>query len=549
MQRIALGVLSPIRPDAKEFLYMWEGAPVTPPKGDGEGYYHGIISSVAPVESLLDLAAEEGLPITKVLYLRSSATQKRDFVKALGMEVSAEDYFRTHIYEYFERANGRLGMGPQSADDASFFVPVEYHIGDPASSIQGILDALGTDDVLVDVDTTGGLRDAATLITMVIQIIKTRYSAAAVQSNAALRPGLGNTVYARADFDTGLGDISRQGRTYDLIDLFHAVESFTHYGKARELIEFFGQKSADSTDELVALCKSMGDFSDALSVCNMAKIPARVSEIYDCVRRLRARHANGETSAHRAEVLFVGLLDGLEKDFVVDVGPNPSLARWAEQIISTIRWCVSRQLQQQALALVREFYPRCMESLGYLGWGSVPLVPPSVNGRGRKGSTYRRKVNEERIARVEQLCFFRTKNAYAIDSRKLSRVASRESGRLPGPGPTDWNWRHLCGILHAWEVADSRYVTVAAGHEDVLPAMLIWYQTLLSLRNESAHANHGGNRSIRNRNARVYEAVLANADEVLCEYDKTHRLDSLSRDICKAMDALEGKIVLRVKKA
>jgi hypothetical protein len=47
----------------------------------------------------------------------------------------------------------------------------------------------------------------------------------------------------------------------------------------------------------------------------------------------------------------------------------------------------------------------------------------------------------------------------------------------------------------------------------------------------------------------VYEAVLANADEVLCEYDKTHRLDSLSRDICKAMDALEGKIVLRVKKA
>lgn len=547
-ERIALGVLSPIRDDAKLFHYTFEGECVSPAKGDGEGYYQGVLSSVAPIECLIDLAADEDLPITKLVYLRSQMTADSGYITALDRTVSPDQYFRERIFEYYESANGRLVDGPASVDDWDYFVPVSYDPADPAGSIQGILDALGASDVLVDVDTTGGLRDAAVLITIAIQVIKSRFSTP-VASNANNgddgRVGVGNIVYASANFKTCEGDIRRQGDTYDLIDLFHAIESFTKYGKAQELIGFFGgEKSAGGTPELVALCKSMGAFSDSLALCNMADVPDLVTRIYKCARNLRARYEKGE-HVHRGEVLFYSLLDALQRDFVADVGAHPTPKQRARQRIAIIRWCVNRQLLQQALSLVREFYPLCMEELGYISWGQESLVTPGRDGRMPRGRKYARRANEERIARIEQLAFFRSNNTYVIDYEKLDKLVGRNAGLLPSC--SNYEARRLCGVLYPARVAKANYVRITPGCEDVLPAMLIWYQTLVSIRNESIHANHGSYRDMRRRNARLYAAMIRNVDVVRSEFDRAQTLEALTHDILKAMDALEGRVRLRLQ--
>lgn len=546
-KRIALGVLSPIRDDALEIAYTFEGDSVDPQKGDGEGHYRGILSSVAPIECLIDLAADEGLPISKLVYLRSQKTKEPGYVAALNRTVSAEQHFREQVFEYYQRAGGRLTGGTQREDDNNFFVPVPYDPADPASSIQGILGALGTGEVLVDVDTTGGPRDAAVLTTIAIQVIKSRFSHLPTGVGSDARVGVGNTVYARANFKTCEGDICRQGDTYNLIDLYHAVESFTKYGKAQELISFFGEGSrAGGTPELVELCQSMGAFSDDLALCNMADVPYHVSQIYKCVRKLRALHERGG-HAHRGEVLFLSLLDGLQRDFVEDIGANPKPAQRARQRIAIIRWCVNRQLLQQALSLVREFYPLCMDELGYIGWGTEPLVKAEPGKSMPRGRLYRRRANEERIARVEQISFFRTRNVYVIDYTKLDELVRRMPSRLDKH--SSYDRKKLCGVLSPSQVARKAYVTITAGYEDVLPAMLIWYQTLVSIRNESIHANHGSNRGYRQKSARLYEDVIVNVDAVRCEFDRAHTLDSLTHDILKALDALEGKTRLILRRS
>lgn len=629
-RRVALGILSVFTRTIQEVAYTFEDQPIDTAYGDGKGRYRGYLTNIAPMECLIDLAASEGTPVEKIVYLTSPETRMPSSARTLpdGRTMTPEEYFRHELFAYYQLSGDRLPHGPASAEDVArdgkdgFFVPIEYDEKDPVSSLQSIIDTMGADKVLVDVDTTGGPRDAAALATIAIQVIKARYSLPNYEADT-IRAGLGNTVYARLYYGNGVtGNIERQGSTYDLIDLINAIGSFTSFGKAGPLIEFFSRDSDGhkTSNELKSLLQSMGKFSDDLALCRVKDVPQHVSTIYrrfddlrvfhkkNGARRafakrasamlesradsgdsatfedVKARVLNGacdetglvaasdsdytnhpvfrelpemyrtqlaacngvdglmhwvqvliwSTNVRRAELLFMSLLGGVEKDFVEDVGRDPKDEDRARQTIGIIRWCVSRQLLAQALSLVREFYPACMGQLGYVSWGSEPLRL--------------QRQNEEKIARIRQIANYQPGKSPAVDARKLADCVLEHTNEF-GWGAfgklSEAERERIVSIAFPGKVADARYLSVNDGAEAILPAMLIWYKTIVSLRNEILHANEEANKKDRAKKYHMYAAVIARPQAVRCLYDQHGTPEELSRDILTALDALEGAIVLK----
>ena len=155
----------------------------------------GYQTNEAPVECLIKLAHEDGDPITGVICL---VTDECNLVVTTkdGESFTAKSHFREAIKRYYEREGFGGALNP--ARDEGFFIDIAYDGENPSSNLNEIIKTLDRKDVLIDIDTTGGPRDAAFLLTSVVQFIEAKY-------RSRYRTGLGRTVYSNVP--------ARQGRT------------------------------------------------------------------------------------------------------------------------------------------------------------------------------------------------------------------------------------------------------------------------------------------------------------------------------------------------
>lgn len=591
-KRYVLCVLSLMRDNALPFRYTFDGGAVGEGLGNGEGRYEGVQTNVAPVEALIDLANRKHSQntdepqVTKVIFLCSEECRSTVVRGVPGTEsggLTTEAYFKGEIRKYLGRRVGS-GEGASTADD--YFVRLNYKTSDPASNLQAVIDAIGDGDVIVDVDTTGGGRDAVNLVTLAIEVLQSQGEIVGGDGH----PRLGTTVYARAlSFPNratgalGVGDISIQDDAYALNDLVAAVRAFVSFGKAGMIRSHFAAATRTSP-EMDRLCEDLGEFSDRLSICDVARLPALVSAIHDdldsltsCVRRrcssnraaracldrmddlswpsgrrgakfgrqradvlgmregvsiadrnvrevlqssgfsdddvsaiMRTRNLEGlrstlEVIALRSvvgsdELLFAALVPSIRNGFVG--GSRGRSMTGGRVVIETIRWCVRREMLQQALTLFKEQAPTCMSDLGYISWVDEPKCTADETSR----------------ARVDRMVWL-----------------SNRGSPLP----------------HNDAIPRDKHVAITERGRAVMPAITYWYATLNTIRNDVMHLREGDSSRSRDNLARqllqYYRGTRQAMDRIGCSYDDLGTLESLASDIEMGLLALEGEIPLTAR--
>lgn len=340
--RVIVCALSPLRPKAAMEDYSCSMA--------GGGTYAGRQTNEAPITCLMDLAVRDDAtaPITTIVYLRSSRC---------GDPI--EDLSGLTTEEYFLRYVEACATSKAPAIPIPTCRPIPFEPNDDMSEalrllIDEIEHANDGQGVTVDIDTTGGPRDAMTLVALAVQVIKMG------GEHGGANVTLGRIVYS-SRFE-GKNEILGQNETYDIVDLVNAIDTFLSHGKAEPLYEFFDGRHRSCSGKLRDAVGSMRLFSDALALC-------RANDAYEQIPRIRAslqELANGigggeDVELSHSEQLFRALVPTMQRGIFA-----PGAGNGADDIISVIRWCVERGMLQQALALYEEKIPDYMGVRGIL---------------------------------------------------------------------------------------------------------------------------------------------------------------------------------------
>ena len=133
----------------------------------------GYQTNEAPVECLIKLALNEGNPVTGIICLVSEECRK-PITTCDGVECAALSHFVDAVVDFCDSCEGLSGENNPARKDG-FFKEVEYEAKNPAQSLRRIVEVLDKEVALIDIDTTGGPRDAAFLLTNVVQFIEAKH--------------------------------------------------------------------------------------------------------------------------------------------------------------------------------------------------------------------------------------------------------------------------------------------------------------------------------------------------------------------------------------
>lgn len=366
------------------------------------GHFPGIQANEAPVEYLIQSGKDSGNPITDIVYLCpdsclvpkipvSQAALAIPGLNAVSDLISTEEFFLERIRSYCEANDCALPMAS----------PVPFNPLRPADSLDDLVGILGT-GARVNIDITGGPRDAVILLALATQIIKM----------GAKGTTIGEVLYTNFSEKT----IYKQNNSFDLIDLVNAIDSFTDYGRADQLKAFF-DGNPYIKEPTRKLCRAMEDFADALTLCQVDNIEEKVLLVQQClddmerelgdlketyklytdaieqidnnsdVREKTFLEALGEISSlnpstdfsaykndaladeldklrrpammNRAELLFLSLIPAIRDKFI------PSTTDQASLTLELIKWCSNHQMVIQALCIYRERIGQCLLDKGY----------------------------------------------------------------------------------------------------------------------------------------------------------------------------------------
>ncbi len=461
-------------------------------------HYDAWHTNEAPIKLLIDLAVQREQPIDRIVYLLSDKCEHEK--EALGEDsLTAEEYFKRKVCEHLTRCHATDWL----SHNEDFFYPVSYKPSDPGSSLVDIIAALGT-NATVDVDVSGAQRDALFLLSHTIEFMQTA-------TTGAESIELGTTVFASLIRGTSPNMLTRQDDTYALFSLVNGVDSFIRYGRADMLVAAFG----NSTDTAAGrLCHAMQCFSDNLQLCRMTAIPELLDDIRQKLDAYESWLSQQDTPSS-SELLFGTLIPAIRADFVHTTNGNRAL-----YLIEIIRWCVERQMLQQALALYRESACQIMLLSRYLTVDNTPSGEELIECVGSYAISYLNNLKNlvgPLIMKNQKRVRVRAYRAIAFqdDKGKNSRVKPIE------------------------------------GTTNQLTANLLWFFYLVSIRNEIVHAR----KTDAKRRLNMLEQSIATFDdaEAVCmDYDLVRENEpdaknkALAHDILKALEGLEGKLSLRV---
>lgn len=484
--------------------------------------FAGIQANEAPIKYLIERGAKSGCPVTNVVYLCSDKV-----LEPIITHDMAEGIVRASEARYPMSTEGFLvARIDQFCEDNGYaspsFDPIAYNPLRPADSISAIT-AMGWDDSMVSIDITGGQRDAVLLLSTVIQLLKL----------GSRGTTIGDIVYS----NLAERMIIRQNNTYDLIDLINAVNAFTEYGRADQLNAFFGKRKKWTTPETKKLVSAMNDFSDSLSLCQVAGIEEQVKtihaslqeverclsrkvEIYnlftdainqieepswlyelgfdDAIKKLseidqrvslnlldkpgfenQLREWQWDYVIERNELLFLSLIPSVREKFV------PAVNQPGELVIQIIRWCVNHQMIQQALCIYRELISRCLLDRGFF----------------EKTDAFDLLDDESQDAELTDICLNCSINPDGL-------MVHAAGGRFNEPNEN---------------------IRIARAEEHRLRLIVAWFRYLHATRNAVMHVSN-------DRGSYAYFFAMALLDK---DPSAKPSINQLKSDILKALDAIE----------
>lgn len=278
----------------------------------GKASFTGIQANEASIKYLIEQGHKIGRPVSNIVYLCSDkvlkpiiteemATGALDLPKGHGT-LSTEGFLIARIEQFCD----------ENGYESPSFDPIAYNPLRPADSLSAIASVLW-EDAVISIDTTGGQRDAVLLLSIAIQLIKMGSKGASI----------GDIVYANLSERL----IIRQNNTFDLVDLINAVNSFTEYGRANQLNEFFGTKKKWTSQVTKNLVAAMDEFSSSLALCQIDYIEDQVRHIHACLDDVESELSRKQ----RIYNLFTDAISQInETSWLYELGFDDAMQRLSE---------------------------------------------------------------------------------------------------------------------------------------------------------------------------------------------------------------------------
>lgn len=280
------------------------------------GTVSGIQTNDAPVKLLLSLIAKE-----------SSGESAK-----IAAVVTAE---AQETYQHFK--NVIVSFAKQNSIPEPEFFEVPADADRFASAVQEIVSKIPA-HADVYIDTTGGFRNSSYLLTAVVRILE--------YSGIALRKAVYSNYFSNPK---KVLDVTNN---YRLFNLINAANSFTSFGNASELAEFFQDKG---TPEIRRVIDAMKAFSDAVALCRTSKLGLILNELNESLNAMQFAEEDEESA-----ILFKSISGKIRSKFGID---DPDAEIGYPEII---RWCLDNQMIQQAVTIYTEKIPEYLFRKQYI---------------------------------------------------------------------------------------------------------------------------------------------------------------------------------------
>ena len=303
-----------------------------------EGVFTGSQTNDAPVQYLLQKASRDNVRVDKIIYIQS---------KRIKSDKNAIKHIKSVVSDYINNSD-ICSMYPKLPE----FIPIDYdENGETLTNARNIYRAFARNiaednySQQVYIDYTGGMRDINLLMILIGRYLE--YMGISCKE----------IVYSQKE--DGKGIIHRLNPQYDLFNLINGVDQFTKTGNALTLKAYF---DGDGTKDIVnnearTVLKSITDFSEAMSLCDIEKVFKATDEIKKSIDDYCKKYPhvrNGMSDSRELQMsffdqMFTELLSVIQSNIVSEGDQN--------NYIKIIEWCINNDLIQQAVTIYDDKMP------------------------------------------------------------------------------------------------------------------------------------------------------------------------------------------------
>ena len=256
--------------------------------------------------------------------------------KLIFSNMTPTEFFKRRIKywcelkSYPEPKFNEIEINEKSFIPGDELLKIVTHIRDKKSSSKG-------KDFSLWIDTHGGLRNIQFLMNAIIYLLK----------DEEIEP---KAIYGiEADNGVGKGIITSENEKYRIFTFMAGMNEFINFGSSARLRDYFDKiEKDDSTNELL---ECIARISEAIQLCNMTKFGVEVENL----KRFLGKMGNEVGKSSSIIKIFNDRIYNEYQSLFID-----------NSCENQIRWCLNKNLIQQALTLVEAGMPREIVEKGIL---------------------------------------------------------------------------------------------------------------------------------------------------------------------------------------
>lgn len=256
------------------------------------------------------------------------------------------DYFRYRINDYCKKE----GLDPPNYEEIYIYDYKKFCDKKNSDIISELIYKLkkinNTNKISMNIDTSGGYRDFSNLLVLVAKILQ------------YMDVKIDNVLYASKDLGKDTGEIHNVIGIYKLYDMLNGINEFISYGKVSTINKCFIDSESSEINNLI---KSMKEFSNSISLCNVSEIDEKYNELSNSIKSFENKPKNNIDD--ESEILLQALLPKIKEKFYMEANAKNLQGK---SILNVIKWCIDNMLIQQALTIYLEKMPKCLCDLGII---------------------------------------------------------------------------------------------------------------------------------------------------------------------------------------
>lgn len=154
------------------------------------------------------------------------------------------------------------------------------------------------------------------------------------------------------NYTDGIGNVIEQNDTYHIFDFVSGMNEFIQYGRADQLVKYYGLNNKSTNANIPALVTQMKELADSIMLCDLNRFDNGLKAIR---KTLDEWNENNESN----DVLLNIFVEQIKDDYEEISKENASA-------VDKIKWFHKKKLYQQTLTYIESNGPKDWDSSGVL---------------------------------------------------------------------------------------------------------------------------------------------------------------------------------------